>query len=136
MRRISTACVIFNPEGRILLGRKLKFMLYEFPGGKLDEGESLIQGAARELHEEAGIICGDLEYIGYFDGHPDWLCHGFAGITNQQPKQMEPDKHDNWDFYDLNKLPDRTLVCLGAWGWVPQIVESYFETKIALIPAW
>lgn len=56
---VVTAAVIRDPEGRILLARRPpdRHMggLWEFPGGKLDDGEAPAQGLARELREELGV---------------------------------------------------------------------------------
>ena len=53
------AGVITDPRGRILLARRTEGRdlagLWEFPGGKVDPGESPELALARELHEELGI---------------------------------------------------------------------------------
>jgi len=53
------AAVILQPDGRFLLARRPDGKPYagywEFPGGKVEAGESLFQALARELHEELGI---------------------------------------------------------------------------------
>jgi 8-oxo-dGTP diphosphatase len=53
------AGVIRDPRGRILLARRTAGRdlagLWEFPGGKVDAGETAEQALARELHEELGI---------------------------------------------------------------------------------
>jgi 8-oxo-dGTP diphosphatase len=56
------AGVIQDPRGRILLARRTAGRdlagLWEFPGGKVDAGETPEQALARELHEELGILIG------------------------------------------------------------------------------
>lgn len=53
------AAVIQDGQGRVLLTRRPAHLhlggLWEFPGGKLEPGESIAAGLARELQEELGI---------------------------------------------------------------------------------
>jgi 8-oxo-dGTP diphosphatase len=52
--------VLTQPDGRVLLARRPPGKVYagywEFPGGKVEAGESLAAALARELHEELGIV--------------------------------------------------------------------------------
>jgi 8-oxo-dGTP diphosphatase len=54
--------VLFRPDGRFLLASRPAGKPYagywEFPGGKLEPGESIEAALARELHEELGIDIG------------------------------------------------------------------------------
>ena len=53
------AAVIERPDGRFLLAQRPNGKVYagywEFPGGKVEPGESLGRALRRELHEELGI---------------------------------------------------------------------------------
>jgi 8-oxo-dGTP diphosphatase len=44
-------------DGRVLLVHRPKYGDWSFPKGKLEAGESWEEGAAREVSEEAGIVC-------------------------------------------------------------------------------
>ena len=54
--------VLIDAEGRFLLTSRPAGKVYagywEFPGGKLEAGESVEQALRRELHEELGITIG------------------------------------------------------------------------------
>ena len=54
--------VLIDSEGRVLLTSRPEGKVYagfwEFPGGKLEAGESVEQALRRELHEELGITIG------------------------------------------------------------------------------
>ena len=54
--------VLIDPEGRFLLTSRPEGKVYaghwEFPGGKLEPGETVEQALRRELHEELGITIG------------------------------------------------------------------------------
>src|SRR5512139_819469 len=54
------AAVLTQPDGRVLLAQRPPGKPYagywEFPGGKVEPGESLDATLARELHEELGIV--------------------------------------------------------------------------------
>lgn len=54
--------VLIRPDGSFLLTSRPSGKAYagywEFPGGKLEAGETVAQALARELHEELGIAIG------------------------------------------------------------------------------
>lgn len=70
-RRNVVACVVHDGGQRLLVGRrparKRHGGLWEFPGGKVDEGESLADAADREMREELGVRVVDA------DPHPRFV---------------------------------------------------------------
>jgi len=69
MKTIRVVCGILSRPNRTLLitrkapGRSLAG-LWEFPGGKIEDGETPEQALVRELHEELGIVIKVGRYIG------------------------------------------------------------------------
>lgn len=65
----AASVIAINHEGKILLQKEYSYppneWLFQFPGGAIDSGESPLEGALRELGEEAGLR-GDLTEIGWF----------------------------------------------------------------------
>lgn len=59
MKQIQVACAIIEKEGKVLTTQRSKSMSlplkWEFPGGKIHDGESLSECLRRELQEELGI---------------------------------------------------------------------------------
>jgi len=57
--------VLIDAEGRFLLTSRPEGKVYagywEFPGGKLEAGETVAQALERELHEELGIHVGTVQ---------------------------------------------------------------------------
>jgi 8-oxo-dGTP diphosphatase len=53
------ACALIDADGRVLLSQrpegKSMAGLWEFPGGKIETGESPEEAVIREMHEELGI---------------------------------------------------------------------------------
>jgi len=93
------ACALVDADGRVLLAQRPEGKqlagLWEFPGGKVEPGETPEECLIRELHEELGIetdipCLAPLTFAShsYDDFHllmPLYVCRRFRGIA--QPKE-------------------------------------------------
>ena len=90
---------------------------WNFPGGLLEEGETLLTAAVRETKEETGVI---VEPTDFTLVH---VLHVHAGGTNTRtilgcyfnashwqgtPINNEPDKHSDIGWFDIDNLPPQT----------------------------
>ena len=96
---LGAACALVDTDGRVLLAQRPEGKqlagLWEFPGGKVEPGETPEQCIIRELHEEIGIeteipCLAPLTFAShsYDDFHllmPLFVCRRFRGIA--QPRE-------------------------------------------------
>lgn len=82
---------------------------YAFPGGKLELGESFEECARRETREEAGIEIKNIRFLRLlnfkFYGKHFVDIAVVAEWASGEPKNLEPEKSGEWDWYPLDKLP-------------------------------
>lgn len=133
------AGAIFDAEGRVLIQQRLQHQhlggCWEFPGGKLESGETREEGLARELEEELGItpeVCRPLITVAYdyadkrvlldvwrvdrFRGEPQSLeGQPFRWIELEQIGDYEFPAA-NWPIIHALGLPDRLLITPDPGG--------------------
>lgn len=127
------AAVIVNAHGEVLVSRRHAQAhqggLWEFPGGKLEDGEDVRAALARELHEELGIDVVEARPLMRIPHrYPDkavlldvWRVEAFRGEPHGregQPVQwVAPERLRDFAFPAANRpivtaarLPDRYLI--------------------------
>lgn len=96
------AAALFNSDGRVLLARRPEGKpmagLWEFPGGKVETGETPEAALIRELREELGIMVtpGELKPLtfashSYEDFHllmPLFACQRWDGVVEAREGQL------------------------------------------------
>lgn len=84
---------------------------YAFPGGHLEYMEKIEDCARRETKEECGIEIKDIKFQFAAASRkyaPKHYVH--IGVTAKwksgEPRVLEPEKTENWGWYNLKKMPD------------------------------
>ena len=54
--RLGVVCAVVDDHGQVLLSKRGDLNVWNLPGGRLDAGEALADGAAREVREETGVV--------------------------------------------------------------------------------
>ena len=134
--------VMLFKEGKILLGKrhadpdKADSELHgegtwTMPGGKLEFGESFVDGAKREVYEETGIRLNGAKVIcvnNDKNAYAHFITVGlFSDTFSGEPQVMEPDEITEWQWFGLDNLPT-PLFPPSA-----NIVENY-RKKLFYIP--
>ena len=124
MIRIPVVAAIIRREHRVLLGRRPDHKrhggLWEFPGGKIDEGETEVDAVTRELREEFGVETMSVGRVVYECRDPDspflvqFLDVGIRG-------KPQPTEHTEIGWFEPDSMPTLGLAPCDA-----RFVSEYF----------
>ncbi len=107
--KVGIGVMIFK-DGKVLLGKRKGSHgdgEYSFPGGHLEYMESFENCARRETMEEAGIVLKNVRFQ-FLGNTKEYAPKHYVQIgliadwENGEPKVLEPDKREEWNWYDLD----------------------------------
>jgi len=147
------AAAIFDEQGRVLITRRADDAhqggLWEFPGGKVEAGESVRDALVRELHEELGIAVQQARpLIRVRHDYPDksvlldvWRVDGFSGEAHGREGQpltwLQPCDLSDYDFPAANRpivravqLPTFYLITPNPGDDIPKFLQQ-LEKRLA-----
>jgi len=106
--------LVFDGDNRILIQRRpdegLLGGLWEFPGGKQEDGESKEAACRREVKEELGIEMEDVEpfyTLSHAYSHFKITLHAFRGRLADGPPEAREDQP--WQWVDVDALDDHAF---------------------------
>lgn len=103
--------LLFDSSGKILIAkrnpRKRYGGLWEFPGGKIERGETIEEALVREILEEldAPIMVGQV-YPGYLFEYKDLKAEFIPVSGTIMPRDISLREHDECRFVKLGEIDD------------------------------
>lgn len=111
------ALIINNKNETLLLKRGAKSRnqagYWSKPGGTVEFGEKIGDAIKREIKEEFDVEIELVKFLGYTnhiirEEKQHWLSISYlAKIINGEPKNMEPNKHDEIGWFSFDNLPEK-----------------------------
>ncbi|NLT08646.1 MAG: NUDIX hydrolase [Ruminococcus sp.] len=109
--------IIINGNDEILLQKRTDNGYWDYPAGSMELGESFEECARREVMEETGLLCGELEFFMDLSGedsfyeYPNgdqvylavilYICRDFAGSMRVQEEEASMQR-----FFPIDELPE------------------------------
>ncbi|WP_231562690.1 NUDIX hydrolase [Cedecea neteri] len=109
---------------------------YSLPAGGLESGETLLNAAVREAHEETGVIIEAVNLRSIHSMHvktedSSWIGHFFLCSSWQcEPYIAEPDKHAELRWVNIRQLPVNTV------PYVKQAITAIIDGEIYSEYGW
>lgn len=99
--------IVYDAHGDVLVLRRSNTHPYwplnaDFPGGDIDPGETAVQAAVRELHEETGLVVShdQLELIESWSNHYGTQHHLYeVRLPERQPSILISWEHDEHTWF-------------------------------------
>ena len=128
--------VIRNEKGEVLLLQRsyqddFQQGKWSLPGGKVEQGESFLQGAERELLEETGIdLKGKLSFVKQIEKKDCVISYYEGVVSNIQPLILDNEEHYRYQFVSWEDLKDYDLIFdLGEYLQDLPLTEMKIETE-------
>jgi 8-oxo-dGTP diphosphatase len=108
-QRIDVALAVVIREGRVLVARRAPDAhagsLWEFPGGRIEAGETAEAAARREMSEETGLLGGTLEPLTTeVHEYPDRIVRLHAFVVREASGDVEVEGGRDWAWVTPSRL--------------------------------
>ena len=136
--RANVGIILSNADGELMLGGRVGKQGWQFPQGGMLIGEAPEQAMFRELEEEIGLLCDDVEVLGVTR---DWLRYRLPErFIRRNSKPLCIGQKQRWFMLRLTSSTDRLRFDLGdepefdrvRWVdfWRPVNEVIYFKRRV------
>lgn len=134
--QVSNKAVLVNPHGKILI-MMLRDGRWDLPGGRMDEGENMLEGLIRELREETGVTVDSAKakpfYVGvypYKGTPPEPVASVFYVVPVGDVEIILSDEHGSCIWID-----PRQAFPKEAHPPVVEVLEAYRKSEGIVVAA-
>jgi 8-oxo-dGTP diphosphatase len=117
---VGVGVVIFDTDGRVVLAKRGSLARneknrWEFPGGSVEFGETLVHALVREIAEEYGFeieVQELLDVVDHFipDEGQHWVSPTFiCRVKSGTPHIREPHKCEGIGWFSIDEIPEAKL---------------------------
>jgi 8-oxo-dGTP diphosphatase len=105
-------CVLENEKNEFLLLKRSKYSnnggKWNFPGGRVDDNENIINAGKREMHEETGVTIANWKL--FLNVHiPNKIYHYIRPTKFVQPKIFLNHESSKYDWFSIDRIHDLNL---------------------------
>ena len=133
---------VINTNGQVLLLKSPRYQDWEFPGGQVEEGETIPCALEREVFEETGIVVKVKSLVGIYSNirkpsivNMDFICEYVSGEpkTSNESSQVEwVERNDVMQRVKRDAIQKRLKNMLGFTGDINYIAYLVDPNRIDL----
>lgn len=129
--RAGTVAVVSNSNGQVLaFQRSDREDQWQLPQGGIDDGESPVEGAWRELEEETGLTANQVRLV---EEYPEWTVYEWPDGVKRGNRLGQAQRWFFFDVVDDDVVPIPDGDEFDDWKWVelPWLIDQVVEFRQA-----